>query len=122
MDNSGDADGTARELEYYYRPARRRRGDDGDDVASLLDAYLVTERFRAWEAAHPEWSLNRRGNFGDPGYWEALRVRRAERTVVCRHSLDDLDVRVEEILAAEARAEAAKASAVRESWGLGPGP
>jgi hypothetical protein len=118
MDNSGDKDGTARELEYDFRPARRRRGDDGDDVVSLLDAYLVAEWFRAWEAAHPEWSLNRRGDFGEPGYWEAFRVRGAERTVVCRHSQEDLEVRVEEILAAEARTEAATA-AVR---GPGPGP
>lgn len=104
MDNSGDTDGTARGLEYTYRPARRRRGDD---VATMLDTYLVAERVRAWEGAHPGWSLDRRGELG---YWEAFCVRGAERTVVCRHSLDDLDVRVGEILAAEA-------AAVR-----GPGP
>jgi hypothetical protein len=108
MDNSGDADGTARELEYY-RPARRRLGDD---VGGLLDAYLVVERVRAWEAVHPGWSLERHA---DLGYWEAFRVRGAEWITVCRHSLDDLDVRVDEILAAEARE--ARAAAVR-----GPGP
>lgn len=110
MDNSGDADGTARELEYH-RPAWRLLGDD--DVASLLDAYLLAERFRTWEAAHPAWSLDWWADFG---YWEARRVRGAEWIIVCRHSLDDLDARVDEILAADARAEAA---AVR---GHGPGP
>jgi hypothetical protein len=108
MDNSGDADG-------YHRPARRRHGDRGDDVASLPDAYVVVGRVRAWKAAHPGWSLDRHA---DLGYWEAFRVRGAERITVCRHSLDDLDVRVDEILAAEARAEAeAEAAAVR-----GPDP
>lgn len=109
MDNSGDADGTARELENH-RPARRRHGDRGDDVA-----YVVVGRVRAWKAAHPGWSLDRHA---DLGYWEAFRVRGAERITVCRHSLDDIYVRVDEILAAEARAEAeAEAAAVR-----GPGP
>jgi hypothetical protein len=113
MDNSGDADGTARELEHH-RPARRRLGDRGDDVASL-----VAGRLKAWKAAHPGWSLDRHA---DLGYWEAFRVRGAERTTVCRHSLDDLDVRVDQILAAEAAEAKAKAAAVRETWGLGPGP
>lgn len=103
MGNSGDTGGTA---------TRRRR---------LLDDYLLAERCRAWGPAHPGWSLDRRADFG---YWEAFRVRcgGAERTVVCRHSLDDLDVRVDEIMAAEAKAEAAAKAAVREAWGLGPGP
>ena len=109
MDNPGDTDGTARKLEYQ-RPAWRLLGDD---IGSLLDAYLLAERYRAWEAAHPGWSLDWWADFG---YWEARRDLPGLRVVVCRYSLDDLDARVEEILAAEAGAEA-EAAAVS-----GPGP
>lgn len=109
MDNSGDADGAARHLEY--RPAWRIFGDD---AIGLLEAYLLAERFRAWEATHPGWSLDWWADFG---YWEARLIRGAERIIICRHSLDAIDVRVKEILAAEVKAAAILAAAVAAVWG-----